>query len=209
MASPDAFSPRRRIAEGLLLTRRADGSPHLAAMGPYVDATWDEFVFRPFPTSATYANLLREGGGTFQVTDDILLTAETALGKLRGLPPLVPCEGGAGLRLEDACRWYSVRLVETDFSGPRPILVARTVARGTVRDLWGWNRAQHAVLEAAVLATRTHLLDPAELTADLARLRPAVEKTGGERELAAYALVLAVVAERLRAKPDDPPADAT
>ena len=55
------------------------------------------------------------------------------------------------------------------------------VGEGRVRDFFGFNRAQHAVLEAAILATRVGLLPAGEIFAQLERLRPLVAKTGGPR----------------------------
>ena len=63
------------------------------------------------------------------------------------------------------------------------------VHRGTQRDFIGFNRACHAVLEAAIYATRVHLLPRAFLEGELARLQIIVDKTAGPRELEAMALL--------------------
>jgi hypothetical protein len=49
------------------------------------------------------------------------------------------------------------------------------------------------VVEATILATRLHLLDPAVIRDEMARLRPLVEKTGGPREHEAFAFVESMV----------------
>ena len=66
-------------------------------------------------------------------------------------------------------------------------------AHGWRRDFFGFNRAKHAVLEAAILATRTSFLPPDEVAREFARLEPLVAKTGGEQERAAFALLQAHV----------------
>ena len=66
---------------------------------------------------------------------------------------------------------------------------ARIVHAGTLRDFFGFNRAKHAVVEAAILATRVHLLPREEIQAELSRLRIPVEKTAGPREREAFALL--------------------
>ena len=63
------------------------------------------------------------------------------------------------------------------------------VHRGTHRDFIGFNRASHAVLEATIYATRVHLLPRAFIESELARLQTIVDKTAGEREHEAMALV--------------------
>jgi hypothetical protein len=54
------------------------------------------------------------------------------------------------------------------------------------RPFVGLNRAKHAVVEAAILVTRVHLLGAEEIRRQMAALQPLVEKTGGSRERAAW-----------------------
>ena len=61
--------------------------------------------------------------------------------------------------------------------------------RGSRREFIGFNRARHAVLEAAIYATRVHLLSRDLLLAELDRLQVIVEKTAGPREHEAMALL--------------------
>ena len=60
---------------------------------------------------------------------------------------------------------------------------------GGLRDFLGFNRAKHAVLEAAILATRIHILPREEILSEFARLKTPVDKTAGPRELEAFALL--------------------
>jgi hypothetical protein len=60
----------------------------------------------------------------------------------------------------------------------------------------GFNRAKHAVLEAAILATRTHLLPADQIRDEYARLQIIVDKTAGPREREAMALLTAYVRSR-------------
>jgi hypothetical protein len=74
------------------------------------------------------------------------------------------------------------------------------VHRGTRRDFIGFNRASHAVLEAAIYATRVHML-PRDVHRGRVRAAPGDrDKTAGEREFAAMALL----AEHVRAAPRAP-----
>jgi hypothetical protein len=67
---------------------------------------------------------------------------------------------------------------------------ATVVHRLDRRPFSGFNRARHAVLEAAILATRLHLLPAQQVRLHLELLEPAVQKTAGERELQAWQLLL-------------------
>ena len=64
-----------------------------------------------------------------------------------------------------------------------------TVRQGRLRDFWGFNRAKHAVLEAAILATRLDFLPKQEVADGMSRLKVIVEKTAGEEEAAAMGLI--------------------
>ena len=75
--------------------------------------------------------------------------------------------------------------------------MTHVVHRGQRREFIGFNRARHAVLEAAILATRTHLLPPGQIRDELARLQVIVDKTAGPRELEAMSLLT----EYVRAAP--------
>ena len=58
-----------------------------------------------------------------------------------------------------------------------------------LREFFGFNRAKHAVVEAAILATRTAFLPREQIMAEYERLAVLVEKTGGERETEAFAFL--------------------
>ena len=73
---------------------------------------------------------------------------------------------------------------------------ARVVHRGLKREFVGFNRAKHAVLEAAILATRTHLLPADQIRDDYARLQILVDKTAGPREREAMELLTRYVHSR-------------
>jgi hypothetical protein len=70
------------------------------------------------------------------------------------------------------------------------------VHTGTRREFLGFNRARHAVLEAAILATRTHLLPAEEIRAAFERLQVIVDKTAGPREQEAMAMLTEYVRSR-------------
>lgn len=180
------------ILEGIVTTLDAEGALNIAPMGPRVEPDLRRFVLRPFRTSTTYRNLKLRGEGVLHVTDDVLLLARAAIGRVDDAPTH-PARVVRGRILSDACRYYEFRLVETDDREERTTLLAETVAQGQQRDFFGLNRAKHAVVEAAILATRIAILPIGEILDDFRRLAPLVEKTGGEAERAAFALLLAHV----------------
>jgi hypothetical protein len=173
------------ILEGLVTTAGADGAMHLAPMGPRVEPDWSGFLLRPFPTSQTYRNLKAHGEGVLHVTDDVLLLAQAAVGRA-ALPSSRPAERVRGFVLTGACRFYEFVVRSIDESQERVQIRTEVVHRGTFREFFGLNRAKHAVVEAAILATRLHLLPIEEIRAEYRKLRVLVEKTGGPAEHAAF-----------------------
>ncbi|HEY1188068.1 MAG TPA: DUF447 domain-containing protein [Gemmata sp.] len=183
------------ILEALVTTTGADGAAHLAPMGPRVASDFTRFVLKPFPTSNTYKNLLRHPEGVLHVTDDALLLARAAIGAVGTLPPTRPAERVRGFVLEDCCRYFEFVVTSIDASGERVNLEAAVTHAGRGRDFFGFNRAKHAVVEAAILATRLHLIPLAEVAAEFAKLRVIVGKTGGPGEHQAMDLLEAKLRE--------------
>ena len=166
------------ILEGILTTINADGSVNIAPMGPIVDDEMRVLTLRPFQTSTTFGNLKRTGQGVFHVVDRVDLLAQAAIGAVDPLPAMSRATAVEGWILDDACRWYAVRVRDLDDSSPRAEITAEVVDSGSLREFFGFNRARHAVLEAAILATRVGLLPAGDILKEFAKLRVIVAKTG-------------------------------
>ena len=189
------------ILEGVVTTVAAGGAINVAPMGPLVEPPspgrdLERFVLRPFRTAQTYANLKAHGEGVLHVTDDVLLLARAAVGRLEPLPPMVPAERVRGWVLRGACRYYEFRVTACDDRAERARFDAEVVHSGRLRDFFGFNRAKHAVVEAAILATRTALLPAEEIAAEYRKLAVLVEKAGGPQEHEAFALLREYVQEQ-------------
>jgi hypothetical protein len=95
--------------------------------------------------------------------------------------------------IADACRWYAFRVDSIDDSRPRTEIAATVVEHGTIRDFLGFNRAKHAVIEAAILATRMEFLGVTQVSSEFDRLGVIIEKTGSLQERSAFAFLKAYV----------------
>lgn len=182
------------ILEGLVTTIGPDGTVNVAPMGPRLPSAdtrlpLERFELRPFRTSRTYANLAAHPEGVLHVSDDVLLLARAAIGPVEPPPELFPAVAVRGAVLAGACRAYEFRVTATDESEARVRFQAEVVHTHRLRDGFGFNRARHAVLEAAILATRIAFLPAEEIAAAFHRLAVLVEKTGGADEHAAFALL--------------------
>ncbi len=188
------------LIEGVMTTLGLGDGPaesrvNIAPMGPIVDDSFTRFVFRPFKTSSTYRNLKATGQGVFHVTDDALLIARAAVSKITPGPelPVTPASRVEGLVLTHACRYHELRVDSLDDAADRTTIVMTCVHTGRLRDFAGFNRARHAVLEAAILATRLHLTGAEPVLREYERLMVMVSKTGGPREHQAMTELLAHV----------------
>ena len=173
------------ILETVTTTLNPDGSVNCAAMG----VEWGEetIVIKPYRATRTLRNLLASGAAVVNLTDDILLFTQAALGDPH--PPVRAAEAVPGAVLADACSWREVRVREIEDGGPRARVLTTVVARGTGREFLGFNRACGAVLEASILASRVRRLGGEAVVAELDRLQVAVDKTAGPREREAMELV--------------------
>jgi hypothetical protein len=185
------------ILEGLVVTLDAAGAPNVAPMGPRVDRGISRLVLRPFQTSQTYQNLKQTGHGVFHVIDDVELLAHAAVGKFEVPPQLVAIDDWPCPRLADCCRWFAFHVTALDDAAERTTIECQVASCGEVRPFFGFNRAKHAVLEAAIHATRIGISLPAEIRGDLARLKVIVQKTAGEQERRAFAFLEEYIHERL------------
>ncbi|QEH37330.1 hypothetical protein OJF2_59200 [Aquisphaera giovannonii] len=180
------------IVEGIVTTVDGRGEVNIAPMGMTLgpDLDFAKFELRPYPSSTTFRNMRSQGAGVFHVTDDVLLLAQTAIGLTpTPAPRLAQAERIAGWVLLDCCRFYEFRVLGLDDSAARARVDVETLREGRLRDFLGFNRARHAVLEAAILATRTAFLPRQDILRDLEWLAVPVEKTGGAVERAAFDLL--------------------
>jgi len=178
------------ILETVVTTTNPDGSANCAAMG----VEWGEqrIVIKPYRGTRTLRNLRATQVAVVNVTDDIRLCSQAALGDPH--PPTRPATRVEGAVLDDACSWREVRVEAIDDGGPRARISTVVVGGGTGREFLGLNRATHAVLEASILASRARLLGAEKIHDELRRLQVLVDKTGGPREREAMAYVIKALA---------------
>jgi uncharacterized protein len=173
------------IIESIVTSMAADGTINFAPMG----VEWGEptIVLKPFLETTTFRNVRETRVAVVNITDDVMLFARAAISSPQY--PWIPASVVRGAVLDAACSWRELEVVTLDDTPPRSRIEARVLHHGFRREFIGFNRARFAVLEAAILATRTHLLPAEEIRAEYARLQVIVDKTAGPREREAMALL--------------------
>ena len=185
--SPAIRDASELILEGMVATTNLDGSTNVSPMGPVVDRTMARIRLRPFKTSTTYTNLKRSRTGVFHVTDDVESLALAVTGRASEIQL---CSVDGHPVLKDSCRWYAFDVEALDESKDRVEIECLVNRCESIRPFLGWNRAMHAVLEAAILATRINILSSEEIHSDLSRLNVIVNKCASEKEKRAMQMIL-------------------
>lgn len=180
------------ILETIVTTLSENGSVNFAPMG----VEWGDeiIVLKPFLETSTFRNLSATRAAVVNLTDDVILFAQGAISSPQF--PSFPASVVRGVVLEAACSWRELDVLTIDATPPRSRIEARVVHQGFRREFLGFNRARHAVLEAAILATRTHLIPADQIHQELARLQVLVDKTAGAREREAMDLLTQYVRSR-------------
>ena len=184
------------IRETIVTTLGPDGTPHIAPIGVIVEPAG--LVIAPFRPSATLDNLVARRQAVVNYTDDVRIFAGCVTGKKRDWPTRA-AERVNGVVLESALAHEEVELVEIRDDAQRPRLLCRTVHTVNSAPFRGFNRAQSAVIEAAILASRLSLLPREKIEHEMAYLTIGIEKTAGPREREAWSWLMEMIEGYYRA----------
>lgn len=177
------------IYESILTSSDAQGQIHIAPFG--MRYRGEQVLIAPFRPSATLDNLLATRQAVLNFTDDVRVFAGALTGRRDW--PVRKADKVQGAVLESALAHRELELVEVKDDPARPELYFRVVNEATHRPFLGFNRAQAAVIELAVLVSRLHMLPMEKIEAELVYLNIAIEKTAGARELEAWGWLIEAV----------------
>jgi hypothetical protein len=169
------------IRETIVITEGRKGI-HIAPIGLIEEA--GGLVIAPFRPSQTLDNLRENPFAVANYTDDVQVFA----GCLTGLRdwPTRPATKVRGAVLEQTLAHAELAVVTVVEDDVRPRFRCRIVHEETHRPFRGFNRAQAAVVEAAILVSRLHMLPPEKIEREIAYLQIAVDKTAGPQERKAW-----------------------
>lgn len=170
------------IVESIITTASAVGELHVAPMG--VIWTGGMPVLAPFRPSRTLDNLREHPFAVINHTDDVRIFAGCLTGR-RGWP-VRKAERINGYVLEAAISHQEIAVESFEDSKVRVRFHCRVVHETAHAPFRGFNRAQAAVIEAAILVSRLHLLPTEKIEREMAYLEIAVGKTAGPREKEAW-----------------------
>jgi hypothetical protein len=175
-----------RIVETIVTTIDASGVSHIAPLGLIADGSG--WIVAPFQPSRTLDNLRTVPFAVASHTDDVRVFAGCITGRRDW--PVIAADQIRGVRLAEALTHWELEVKSVTEDAQRPRFHCRIVHQATHAPFEGFNRAQAAVIECAVLVTRLKMLPPEKVEAELKYLDIAIAKTAGEREQVAWSWLM-------------------
>ncbi|MEI8363089.1 MAG: DUF447 domain-containing protein [Betaproteobacteria bacterium] len=177
------------IYETIISTVDTQGNVHVTPFG--ISMQDDFVVISPYKPSKTLENILATEHAVMNLTDDVRVFAGALTRQYAWT--LLPATNITGFRLADTLVHKELKLVKVLDDALRPQLFLETVHEEQHQAFSGFNRAQAAVIELAVLVSRLTRLPMEKITQDINYLTIAIEKTAGPRELEAWGWLIEAV----------------
>jgi hypothetical protein len=170
------------IREVIVTTVSPAGDAHIAPMG--IREENNLVLLQPFRPSTTLENVLGTRCAVVNYTDDVRIFAGCLTGRRDW--PTVPVNTVRSRRLEAPLAHRELELERVEEDEVRPRLWCRSARFELHAPFRGFNRAQAAVLEGAILVSRLHMLPMEKIEAEVQYLAIAISKTAGPGELEAW-----------------------
>jgi hypothetical protein len=187
------------IRETIVTTVNAAGTVHIAPLGIIADG--EDWIIAPFHPSTTLENLRAVPFAVANYTDDVRIFAGCLTGRTQW--PTVASEQVPVPRLAGALAHAELSVKRVTEDAQRPRFHCGVVHLANHAPFRGFNRAQAAVIEAAILTSRLHMLPRDKIESELAYLEIAVSKTAGPAEQEAWDWLMEKISAYGSAAPKD------
>lgn len=178
------------IRETIVSTMDEAGRVHFAPLG--IIAEDEGWIIAPFRPSTTLDNLRVVPFAVANFTDDVRVFAGCLTE--RNEWPTAACTEIKVPRFASALAHAELAVTHTTEDEQRPRFHCRVLRNIAHAPFQGFNRAQAAVIEAAILASRLQMLPREKVEREIAYLEIAVSKTGSAAETEAWTWLM----ERIR-----------
>ncbi len=179
------------IQETLVTTLNRFGKLHIAPMG--IHFVENQPIILPFRPSTTLSNILETGVAVINYSDDVRIFAGCLTGRRDW--QVKNAEKIVGKVLENTLAHAEVKLVHIEEDSIRPQLFCNIIHQVNHAPFKGFNRAQYAVLESAILLSRIKMLPITKIQTELDYLKIGLDKTAGSTELEAWDWIMTAIAE--------------
>ncbi len=170
------------IRESIVSTINDAGQVHLAPIG--LIAEGDGWIIAPFKPSTTLNNLRSVPFAAANFTDDVRVFAGCLIGRSQW--PTTACDRIPVPRLAQTLTHSELAVNHVSEDEQRPRFHCRVVYTAGHEPFRGFNRAQAAVIEAAILVSRLRLLPRERIETEMAYLQTAIAKTASPAEEEAW-----------------------
>ncbi|HEY0561964.1 MAG TPA: DUF447 domain-containing protein [Methylophilus sp.] len=177
------------IFETIITTVDLEGNAHVSPFG--IRQQEGFVIIAPYKPSTTLQNILTTNYAVMNLSDDVRIFAGAVARKQHY--ELVATKSVNGYRLANTLAHQELILDKVIYDELRPELWMRVVYAENHQPFAGFNRAQAAVIELAVLASRLAMLPQEKVIAEMRYLQIAIDKTAGEHELQAWQWLVEMV----------------
>jgi hypothetical protein len=177
------------IYETIISSVDSQGNVHVTPFG--IQLQDGLIVISPYKPSTTLANILETEHAVLNLTDDVRVFAGALIG--RRAFEMILADKVVGYRLANTLVHKELKLVSVKQDDVRPQLFMEVIHEVQHQAFAGFNRAQAAVIELAVLVSRLHRLPKEKVISEMIYLQTAIDKTAGDRELEAWRWLTEIV----------------
>lgn len=171
-----------KIIEAIVITQSKIGKYHIVPLGLISEN--EGWIIAPYRPSQTIDNLMENPYAVVSLTDDIRVFAGCVTGRRNW--DTLPADVVPGRRLKKLVAHWELKVDRITNNVERPLFHCTSLHSQSHQRWGGYNRAQAAILELAVLTTRLHLLPKEKIEAELDYLQIAISKTAGPTEIEAW-----------------------
>lgn len=170
------------ILETIITSQNVLGEVHVTPFG--VQLQGDLVIISPYKPSTTLDNILATQTAVMNLTDDVRVFAGALTKRIAW--QLCAADKVVGQRLNNALAHQELKLLNVNDDDMRPQLMMQMVHQANHQPFKGFNRAQAAVIELAVLVSRLKRLPMEKITQEMQYLHIAMDKTAGPNEREAW-----------------------
>ena len=187
------------IHEVIVTTKDSKDKIHIAPMG----IRWlndnhnsKKIIISPFKPSTTLDNLMITKKAVINFIDDVRVFAGIVTKKKRDWD--VNSSNDEYPYLYNTNTYIPVNVVEIIEDKVRPRIICEQFDTHVIRPFLGFNRAQSAVIEGAVLTSRLGMIDDVKIMNEIKYLKIAIDKTAGTREIEAWKWIMSKIDQHFK-----------
>ena len=181
------------IIETIITSLNEDKSINNAPFGIKINK--DIITISPYIPSITHENLKSRMTATVNYTNNANLFVDCLLKKKIDLEK---CHEINCFYIKESLKHQEIKVIDYTKNSIRPEFKCKVIKEENHHSFNGINRANNALIEACILATRINLLKKKDILDELKYLSKAVNKTSGKNEIESWEKLNAFIISKLK-----------